>query len=86
MEYVNLDRTEGYKALQEGKKSSVKELLTPERIKAQSIKLGGGLNYNWAAMPISEETEEKLQKLSDEMDLIGKYKEILSGKMMNAGE
>ena len=63
MEYVNLDKTEGYKALQEGKKSSVKELLTPERIKASSIKLGGGLNYNWAAMPISEETEEKLQKL-----------------------
>ena len=86
MKYVNLDRTEGYKALQEGKKSSVKELLTPERIKASSIKLGGGLNYNWAAMPISEETEEKLQKLSDEMDLIGKYKEILSGKMMNPGE
>lgn len=86
MEYVNLDKTAGYKTLLNGKKSTVKELLTPERVKTHDIKLGGGLRYNWAAMPISDETERNLQALSDEMDLIGKYKEILSGAMMNTGE
>ena len=86
MEYINLDRTEGYKALKDGKKNSVKELLTPERVKSSSVKLGGGLSYNWAAMPVSDDTIKELQALSDEMDLIGKYKEILSGKMMNPGE
>ena len=86
MKYVNLDKTDGYKALLEGKKSTVKELLTPERVKSHDIKLGGGLRYNWATMPLSDETVEKLQALSDEMDLVGKYKEILSGAMMNTGE
>ena len=86
MEYVNLDKTKSYKALLEGKKSTVKELLTPERVKSHDIALGGGLRYNWAAMPLSDDTVSGLQALSDEMDLIGKYKEILSGVMMNTGE
>ena len=86
MEYVNLDKTKSYKALLEGKKSTVKELLTPERVKSHDIALGGGLRYNWAAMPLSDDTVSGLQALSDEMDLIGKYKEILSGAMMNTGE
>ena len=86
MEYVNLDKTKSYKALLERKKSTVKELLTPERVKSHDISLGGGLRYNWAAMPLSDDTVSGLQALSDEMDLIGKYKEILSGVMMNTGE
>ena len=86
MEYVNLDRTEGYKALMGAAKDSVKALLTPERVKTHDIKLGGGLRYNWAAMPISDGNVKLLQGLSDEMDLIGKYRELLSGAMMNTGE
>ena len=86
MEYVNLDKTKGFKALLDGKKSTVKELLTPERVKTHDIKMGAGLRYNWAAMPLSDETVNLLQSLSDEIDLVGKYKEILSGVMMNTGE
>ncbi len=86
MEYVNLDKTASYKVLLNGNKSTVKELLTPERVKTHDIALGGGLRYNWAAMPLSDETVSNLQSLSDEMDLVGKYKKILSGVMMNTGE
>ena len=86
MEYINLDKTKGYKALLEAKKNTVKELLTPERVKTHDIRLGGGLRYNWAAMPLSDETVSLLQSLSDEIDTIGKYKELLSGAMMNTGE
>ena len=86
MEYINLDRTEGYKKLQGLKKATVKELLTTSRVQAADIGLGGGLRYNWAAMPVSDEAVKALQGLSDEMDLVGKYKEILKGEMMNTGE
>ena len=64
MEYVNLDRTEGYKALMSAQKDSVKALLTPERVKTHDIKLGGGLRYNWAAMPVSDEAVKALQELA----------------------
>ena len=86
MEYIDLDRTEGYKKLQGIKKATVKELLTTSRVQAADIGLGGGLRYNWAAMPVSDEAVKALQGLSDEMDLVGKYKEILKGEMMNTGE
>ncbi len=86
MDYINLDKTAAYKALQGGRKSTVKELLTPERVKTHDIALGGSLRYNWAAMPLSDETVKNLQALSDEIQLVDKYKEILSGVMMNTGE
>ena len=86
MVYADLDKTEGYRKLQNAGKDTVKGLLTAERVKSADIPLGGGLRYNWAAMPVSEKTVELLQGLSDEMDLTGKYEEILKGEMMNTGE
>ena len=44
IEYVNLDATKGYKALQDMKKSTVKELLTTSRVRSADIALGGGLS------------------------------------------
>ncbi len=86
MEYLDLDSLKSFETLKSIKKSAVKELLTPERVKNASIGLGGGLTYNWAAMPVSEETVDALQALSDEAELIEKYKALLSGEMMNTGE
>ena len=86
IEYLNLDETKGYKALQDMRKSSVKDLLTPDRVRSADIPLGGGLRYNWAAMPVSDEVIGGLQALSDEVGLIDKYKALLSGEMMNTGE
>lgn len=84
MDYLNLDKTNAFKSLKEGK--GVKALLNAQRVKESNIKLGGGLTYNWASMPIDEETLKTLQALSDEMELIEKYKALLSGEMMNPGE
>ena len=86
MEYVNLDQTKGYENLLKTEKHSVQELLTPSRVHSADIPLGGGLRYNWAAMPVGDDTVSALQDLADEMDLIGKYKALLSGEMMNTGE
>ena len=86
MEYINLDKTDGYSKLQGMRKATVKELLDAGRVHDADIQLGGGLRYNWAAMPVSDETVDALQAFSDETDLVGKYKEILKGEMMNTGE
>ena len=77
MEYNDLNCTKAYKELLDAPKASVKALLGKERIEKNEIKLGGGLKYNWAAMPIDENICSKLQALADEMDIVEKYKKIL---------
>ena len=86
MEYINLDKSKAYAKLLKAEKKNVKELLSKERIKEANVALGGNLTYNYASMPVSEETISLLKELSDEMGLIEKYKAILSGEVMNTGE
>ena len=84
--YSDLGKLSSFSALKNEKTVSVKDVLTAERVKSSSITLGGGLKYNWAAMPVNDCIIDKLQALSDEAQLVDKYKEILSGVMMNTGE
>ena len=78
MEYKNLDKAEAYSALLKDEKKDIKTLLTAERVKKSEVKLGGGLKYNWAAMPVDGKIIKDYQKLADEMELIEKY--LLGGK------
>ena len=84
--YSDLGKLSSFSALKNERTVSVKNVLTAERVKNASIVLGGGLKYNWAAMPVNDCIIDKLQALSDESQLVDKYKEILSGVMMNTGE
>ena len=86
MEYKNLDKASAFEALKNTEKKDIKSLLTAERVKKSEIKLGGGLKYNWAAMPVDDKIIKNYQKLADEMGLIEKYKAILEGEVMNTGE
>ena len=86
MNYVDLDKTKAFSALNECQKASIKSLLSADRVKNASVALGGGLTYNWAAMPVDCCVIKALQALSDEMELVEKYKALLSGEMMNPGE
>ncbi len=86
MDYKKLTETKAYKKLQCDETVDIKSILSAERINSSSIKLGGGLNYNWAAEPVDENIVRDLQKLADEMELIEKYKAVLSGERMNVGE
>lgn len=86
MNYIDLDKTKGFSALEKDAKVAIKTVLNKERINAYSIAAGGSLTYNYAAMPVDDQIIDDLQSLADETDLIGKYKAILSGKMMNPGE
>ena len=87
MEFKNLDQTKALAALQKDKKVSVREALTTQRIaKYQSPEAGGLLSYHYAAMPVDEQILGDLQRLSDEQELIAKYKALLGGEVMNTGE
>ena len=86
MEYNSLTSAKSYAKLTQDKKADIHSLLTAERIGECSIKLGGGLTYNWAAMPVDDNIVRDLQKLADEMEVTDKYRALLSGERMNTGE
>lgn len=86
MEFKNLDSCTSFAKLRNQEPCSVKNMLTQERIQAFSILEGGGLTYNYAAMPVTEATIQTLQELSNEQELIEKYKALLNGETMNTGE
>jgi glucose-6-phosphate isomerase len=48
--------------------------------------MAGGLAYSWAAKAVEKAELDLLQALADEQELIGKYKLLLEGEIMNPGE
>lgn len=86
MNFSNLDTLNSYKALAKEEKVSLKSVLTAARIKDSSVNAGGGLTYNYAAMPVDGQIIDTLGTLAEEQEVIEKYKALLSGEMMNTGE
>ncbi|MDR0553861.1 MAG: glucose-6-phosphate isomerase [Treponema sp.] len=62
------------------------KLLNVERVQKSVVPLAGGLTYSWAAKAVDEPVLEALQALADEQDLIGKYRLLLEGEVINTGE
>ncbi len=86
MTYKNLDTAVAFKSLQALATPSLATLLSAERITEAVADAGGGLSYRWAAMPVAEEHLATFQALSEEMQLIQKYRSLLGGEVMNTGE
>jgi glucose-6-phosphate isomerase len=86
MEFKNLDTCTSFARLKELAPCSVKQMLSPERIRSCSIPEGGGLTYNYAAMPVDREILATLRQLADEQQLSEKYRALLDGAVMNTGE
>jgi len=88
--YVNLDKTKAYdiliKLAAKSKNLDFKQVLTSDRIKKFNVPIIEGLNYNYAAKQVTECVLDALQSLAKEQDLIGQYKELLEGAIMNTGE
>ena len=57
-----------------------------ERIKSCIVNEASSLKFFYAFTPVSEDILKCFQTLSEEAQLIEKYKELLSGKIMNTGE
>lgn len=87
IKYENLDMLKAYRELQNVETSvDLKEELKRERILKYSAPTGGGLTYNYAAKAVNDEIINILQRLSEEQQLISKYKEVLNGEFINTGE
>lgn len=86
MNYMNLDQCPTYNSLAKLKPLDMPKTLTPDRIKNYNVDIGGGLFYNWATMPVDEKHLELFSKMTQELQLIEKYRAILSGQIMNTGE
>jgi len=48
--------------------------------------MAGGLSYSYAAKAVDDKVLKLLQSLADEQELIGKYKALLDGEVINTGE
>ncbi|MCL2007911.1 MAG: glucose-6-phosphate isomerase [Treponema sp.] len=90
MKYTDFDKSAGYAGLLEiANKSEAfdfKKMLNADRVKTCQTFLAEGLVYNWAAKSVDEKVLNALQALSDELELIPKYKALLEGEVMNTGE
>jgi len=84
--YNDLDQTLSFRRLSEIQVPSLKKILTEERIGTCSINAGGGIQYNYAALPVDDELISLLADLAEEQQLITKYEAVLQGNRMNTGE
>ena len=57
-----------------------------ERVAKYSVPMACGMKYNYAAKAVDDTAIDVLQELSDEHQLIDKYKALLSGEVINTGE
>lgn len=83
MKFQNLDTTKAFTQL---KNHVVPSNPTAQRVADSSIPSGGGLTYQYAAMPFDQTLLSQLQALSDEQELTQKFQAILDGQIMNPGE
>lgn len=86
MKFINIDKTDAYTHLKTIQPKDLATVLDKERINEYQIEAACGLTYNYAAMPVDNQSLAVLQNLADEQQLIQKYRAILSGEVMNTGE
>jgi glucose-6-phosphate isomerase len=83
---TQLDTSTAWARLAQTRASELPTLLTGERIATHAVEAGGGLAYNWAAMPFEEEHLTLLQAFADELQLTQRYRSLVNGAIMNTGE
>lgn len=89
--WSNADSLASWKKLQslKGMVSVAKELSgsdAAKRVADYSVKMGGGLTYNYAAKQVNEQILKTLAELADEAQLVEKYQDLLNGSVINTGE
>ena len=89
--WTNADSLSAWKKLQslKGMVSVAKELSSSDaakRVADYSVKMGGGLTYNYAAKQVNEQILKTLAELADEAQLVEKYQDLLNGSVINTGE
>ncbi|AYE36578.1 glucose-6-phosphate isomerase [Borrelia turcica IST7] len=85
--YQNLNKLKNFQALTKINPEVLSQTLSSDRIKNYDIKIdGNNVHYNYATKQINEAHLKIFQNLSDEANLIEKYKEIIDGNNINISE
>lgn len=85
--YKNLSDTLAFEQLNAQSKHSMMTLtLNCSRLKSMTVPMGMGLFYNYAAKLVDKTSLAGLQNLADEMDVLGQYRQLLAGAVMNGSE
>ncbi|MCR5677608.1 MAG: glucose-6-phosphate isomerase [Agathobacter sp.] len=84
--WKNFDQLESYKALNETECVDLVQALSAERVKNYTVPMAAGMSYNYAAKQVDDKILELLAKLSEEAELVEKFKELYNGAVINTGE
>ena len=87
--FINPDKIKSWSTLKKTASkggADFKNVLTPEFVKKSFIEAGGGLTYYYGAKGITPDVITALAELAEEQQLIGKYRRLLNGEIMNTGE
>lgn len=84
--WKNLDEYKSYQTLCNQHTVNIKDVLNTERIAHYTATGKCGFNFSYACKQVDNTILALLQQLSDEACVIDKYKELLSGAVVNTGE
>ena len=86
----NMDTLEAYEELKAVPKVDLAAAMSGEagaqRVKAYSVPMGEGLDFNYGARPVDDGILTILEKLAREAQLTEKYEELYNGAVINTGE
>ena len=89
MQWINFDKTESYKKLQEIAKApvDVKTAMAgeggAERVAKYKVPMSNGLVYSYAAKQVDDTLLDALQGFADEAQLTDKYAALYNGEIIN---
>ena len=85
--FTNLDRATAFRELSRyATAPDPSTLLSADRVRGCELAMGGGLSFNYAASPVDDARLAVLKRLSEEQELVEKFRLLASGEMMNTGE
>ena len=88
--WKNMDSLEAYQQLEKLEKLDLAAAMSGEagaqRVRAYSVKIAEGLDFNYGARPVNDEILAVLGKLAEEAQLTEKYAALYNGEVINTGE
>ena len=88
--WKNMDSLNAYQDLLNSERVNLVSAMSgeagAERVKAYSVPMGEGLDFNYGARPVDENILAALAKLAEEAQLTEKYAELYNGAVINTGE
>lgn len=84
--YRSIDASAAWPAIRSVRPLELAAGLDPRSIRERVMEVGGGLSFFFGASDVSDEALGLLYKAADELELVGQYRALASGELMNQGE